>query len=270
MKEGIKMKKGDKHGENRKCKVCGVVFYIPPSRIVRGHGQYCSRICKGLSERVAKKKCLTCGKEMGKTQGCKRGRYCSYECFGRSIQTRIMVVCEYCGKSFERNPKGIKKHIFCSRKCRDDFQRIGREDRVCGYCGKSIIRRGRRKYNFCSYACNHASQQKSIGLNGLEKKGKVILKNIGISFQEQVLIHGKFVVDVLLPNNVIIQWDGDYWHGNPKRYKVLNFIQERQRKHDKACNAYLKKCGYRIIRFWEWDVNNRPEWIESEIRKTIN
>lgn len=266
------MKKGYRSGENRKCCVCGTETYFHPSQIKRGYGQYCSRVCKWKAEGIEKKKCLICGKEIRQTQGCKGGKYCSYECFGKSIQNRVSRVCAFCGKTFEAAPSKLMRKgrgIFCSKICFDGFQRAGHKDWICKYCGKMIHRRGRRKYDYCSYVCSHASQQRRIGLNGLEKKGKVILENIGISFQEQVLIRRKFVVDVLLPNDVVIQWDGDYWHGNPKRYRILNKIQESKRKFDKACNAYLKKCGYNVIRFWEWDVSNKPEWVESEIRKII-
>ena len=64
---------------------------------------------------------------------------------------------------------------------------------------------------------NLANQNKK-GLNKLELAGQKILKEIGVDFQEQVLMFNKFLVDVLIPNkNVIIQWDGEYWHTKPKR-----------------------------------------------------
>ena len=45
-----------------------------------------------------------------------------------------------------------------------------------------------------------------IGINKLELAGQKILKEIGIEFQEQVLMFNKFLVDVLIPSkNIIIQ-----------------------------------------------------------------
>jgi len=102
----------------------------------------------------------------------------------------------------------------------------------------------------------------------LEVRGGDILRKIGLEFEEQKLMFNKFVVDVFV-RGVVIQWDGDYWHGNPSIYSKLSDIQESKKKHDKACNAYLRKCGVKVLRFWEKDVKKRPEWVEKEIKREL-
>lgn len=99
---------------------------------------------------------------------------------------------------------------------------------------------------------------KKIGMNGLlkqqimkeptsiEKKLYKELKRCGLLFETQKLINGKFLVDAYIPRlNLIIEADGDYWHS-------LNRIK----KKDKAENAYLKKCGFNLLRFSESEINN--------------
>jgi very-short-patch-repair endonuclease len=105
------------------------------------------------------------------------------------------------------------------------------------------------------------------GTNKLEKAGAQIMNSLGVCYEEQVLIGSKFVVDVLIPQyKIVIQWDGDFWHGNPKIYQTFYPIQESNKKRDHACNAYLAKCGYQVLRFWESDVHIQPLWVKEEIR----
>lgn len=266
-------KKGQRTGEVRVCEFCGNDFYAFPIQIRMGHGKYCSRICKGKAQVSKRKTCLTCGKELKQTSGCKRGKYCSYECFGKSIRNRIECVCEQCGKKFETHPSDLvrkNRGRFCSKACFDEFQRKGHQKYECKVCGKTISRRGRRKYQYCSTRCSHSAQQRRKGLNGLEIVGGKILKEMGVDFEEQVLLFNKFRVDVFLRwSNLVIQWDGDYWHGNPRIYRTLSGIQVEKNKRDKACNAYLRKCGLTVLRFWERDIKRRPEWVAEEIRRVM-
>lgn len=88
--------------------------------------------------------------------------------------------------------------------------------------------------------------------SGLEKKLAEILDSLGISYQSQYLIKPKFIVDFLL-GKLIIQADGDYWHGHP-RFEPLTARQLAQQKRDKAQDAYLKSCGYTVVRIWESDL----------------
>ncbi len=70
------------------------------------------------------------------------------------------------------------------------------------------------------------------------------LKNRGLLFETQKLINGKFIVDAYIPSlNLIIEADGNYWHN-----------LERVQKKDKAENAYLKKCGYKLLRLPEHEI----------------
>lgn len=72
------------------------------------------------------------------------------------------------------------------------------------------------------------------------------LKEMGILFEAQKVINGKFCVDAYIPSlNLVIEADGNYWH------KLDNIV-----KKDRAENAYLTKCGYNILRLSETEINN--------------
>lgn len=86
----------------------------------------------------------------------------------------------------------------------------------------------------------------------LELKLFAILDNLGITYESYVIVKPKFIVDVRV-GNAIIQADGDWWHGHPRFYPLME-RQYKQQLRDKAQDAYLTQCGYTVIRIWESDM----------------
>lgn len=72
------------------------------------------------------------------------------------------------------------------------------------------------------------------------------LEKLGIKFEKQAKINDKFLVDAfVLSHNLIIEVDGEYWHN-----------LEKIKRKDKAENAYLKKCGYNLLRIPEVSIKD--------------
>ncbi len=123
----------------------------------------------------------------------------------------------------------------------------------CVTCGKKL---SSYKYKHCT---KHTEiDHKKIGLIGLikqqnmkqptsiEKKLYQALQDKGLLYETQKLINGRFLVDAYIPSlNLIIEADGNYWHS-----------LERVKKKDKAENAYLKKCGYKLLRLPENEIKD--------------
>lgn len=86
----------------------------------------------------------------------------------------------------------------------------------------------------------------------LELRCAEYLTALGIEFEHQSVIKDKFVVDFRI-ENIILQCDGEYWHGHP-RFEPLTEQQLKQQKRDAAQDKYLQACGYTVIRVWESDV----------------
>lgn len=104
---------------------------------------------------------------------------------------------------------------------------------------------------------------------GLEKTVESMLISLGIRLQSEVGM-GSYVVDFLLPDfGVVVQADGDYWHANPTVYLEADLTnrQRTRRRLDRSCDSFLGGLGYRVLRLWENDIKNRPEWCKDEIRK---
>lgn len=79
-----------------------------------------------------------------------------------------------------------------------------------------------------------------------EKEMRLKLDSWRINHISKFLMYNKFVVDEWLPNhNIVIEVDGRYWH-----------TREKQIKKDKAKDAYLTKCGHKVIRVWEDKISN--------------
>lgn len=64
----------------------------------------------------------------------------------------------------------------------------------------------------------------------------------------------------ILKRNLLVEIDGDYWHGNPKFFNELNKYQKYVKENDLSKNIIAENFGYNIIRFWENDLKeNRLE-----------
>lgn len=115
---------------------------------------------------------------------------------------------------------------------------------------------------FSALQTGHQKLEKSKP-SKLEFKLREVLTKHGIKFEPSALIGNKIVVDIKI-GNIIIQADGDWWHGHP-RFEPLNERQISQQKRDRSQEAYLKKCGFTIVRFWEHDFSE--EKILSILRE---
>ncbi|MFZ2937622.1 MAG: NUMOD3 domain-containing DNA-binding protein [Candidatus Omnitrophota bacterium] len=126
----------------------------------------------------------------------------------------------------------------------------------CKVCGKekyhfpSRIKKGEGK--FCSQRCaaiNRIIHQKKQNTD-IEKLIENELIKKSIPYLKQAPIKGIALVDFLLPNNIIIQCDGDYWHSKKtvkerdsnqdfiltfNNYKVYRFTGTEIKKSAKKC-----------------------------------
>jgi len=175
----------------------------------------------------------------------------------------IIKKCIVCGKEFYRIPSYVKRgqDKFCSRKCfgiwhsknmrgKDSSRwKGGKVKRICQICGKefyvisSIIKYGNGR--FCSLKCraiwqNKHQKKKDTSIEILIEQE--LIKN-KIPYMKQVPIEGIALVDFLLPNKIIIQCDGDYWHS-----------KEINKGRDISQDVVLNFNGYKVYRFWEHEI----------------
>ncbi len=106
------------------------------------------------------KECLYCKQQFIADGECKSRdrKYCSHDCYKKSINTSISIICKFCNKSFSVRGK-YKNRVFCSVKCSSKYKEmIGDTIGVkCANCENIVkrfsYRRKKSKLVFCSRSC---------------------------------------------------------------------------------------------------------------------
>lgn len=93
----------------------------------------------------------------------------------------------------------------------------------------------------------------------IEIKIQNFLKQLRIEFfthQYMTIEHG-YQCDILIPSmNLVIECDGDYWHGNPILYPNPTTLQQEQINEDKIRTIELIAKGFKVLRLWEFEIND--------------
>ena len=118
--------------------------------------------------------------------------------------------------------------------------------------------------------CAKIGSQKKF-LTSIELKIHDLLNNNNIVFVAGHPI-GFYVCDIYVPiANLVIECQGDYWHGNPRKYNDsnLNLIQRKNIRRDRAKTTYLKNRGFNHIDIWEYDIRFDFDKVNQIILSTI-
>lgn len=105
-----------------------------------------------------------------------------------------------------------------------------------------------------------------------EVKMSDLLTKMKIEFVSQKIIDD-VIYDFYIPSKrLLIEVDGDYYHGNPEVYEEgdLNHMQKKNKKNDKYKDALAKAFGYNLERFWEKDINKNIEEVKNKIKSYDN
>lgn len=171
------------------------------------------------------------------------GKYCSKKCqFSVYESKRKKLTCPQCKKEFLVSPSIAFKRKFCTKKCKDDYER-DYVKRRCKNCKKYFflprweVNKG--KGTFCSRKCF----QDYNGETSIEALVRKALEKKGINFKQEERI-GKYYADFLISDlKLIIECDGEYWHRS-------SFAKNRDLRKDK----FLMVNGYEIYRFTEKEI----------------
>lgn len=94
----------------------------------------------------------------------------------------------------------------------------------------------------------------------LEVTFQNILELLDIKYQKFLYAKEiKAFYDFYIPElNIVIEVDGDFWHCNPnsKHAEAKYKSQKKNQIRDKEKEQWLKDNGYKLLRFWESDINN--------------
>ena len=231
--------------------------------------------------------CRCCGKTyVKKYSGTKNGvKYCSQECarkinFGNpkseehkrkiaEAQHHIKVegnfVCDRCGRFFYTNTSIRAHKAHCGHKLKQY---------ACECCGKLFQGRARLVLHksFCSdeskfksWRKNRANKLRLMNPNFYDTNIEIIIeqkmKSLGIDYVKQFRIGSYYhAYDFFIPSlKLIVETDGDFWHGHRTAYHQDSL--GRDIEYTQKALAY----GYKIIRFWGSDIEQRLDDCIKEI-----
>lgn len=107
----------------------------------------------------------------------------------------------------------------------------------------------------------------------LEKEFALILDNLKVKYIQWFYAKDiKAFYDFYIPlKNIIIEIDGDFWHCNPNtKYALPEYkTQEKNIKRDKQKNQWAQDNGFKLLRFWEYDIKNHPQQIIEILKKEL-
>ena len=99
------------------------------------------------------------------------------------------------------------------------------------------------------------------------------IKPLGIKFTTQHYIKDlHHYCDVYIPEkNVVIEFQGDYWHGNPKKYEKeeLSEFQLEKVKKDEALREYCKNNEIILVEIWESDYNRDIDAVNKLLVESV-
>ena len=268
--------KSRKAGEYIHCENCGEEFYVPPRQL--GERKYCSWECSKTGEY---KECAFCGKKIYvQDKDLNEKNYCSRQCYGKDIANGKYTKCLNCGQKFYVSPNRVEQAKYCSWECRTEHMtgdnhptwQGGGIECKCEVCGKVFklykheIKDGGGKC--CSRKCLNKWYGKPENMTDIEKKVYDVLNDTNIEFETQKQVN-RYRFDFYLPDyNLIIEADGDYWHGNPDVFDNLNKKQKERSEIDKQRDIWCKNKGYNIERIWGSDIKEDAEkYVKRAIRK---
>jgi very-short-patch-repair endonuclease len=136
------------------------------------------------------------------------------------------------------------------------------------YWSKEENREKQRKKRI-KYLKDYQYNNKTI----LESRFGDLLESIGVDFIFQYTICG-FNFDYYLPKyDLVIEVDGDFYHCNPIKYPngPIYETQKTTIKNDDKKNKICESSnGVTLLRFWETDINDKPEWVIGELKRHLS
>lgn len=96
-----------------------------------------------------------------------------------------------------------------------------------------------------------------------------MLDEHGIEYEPQRIFANKFTPDAVIPKaRLVVQFDGDYWHDKSGKSAEPRII--KRAKNDMSQDAYIRACGWEVIRFWESDIKENPDQCAERLNEYLS
>ena len=125
---------------------------------------------------------------------------------------------------------------------------------------KRKIKEARLRQIFPKSTCIEDTTKMILQELGFREKKSIMSCTEERDFVSQISIDGICQPDFMFPNKkIIVECDGDYWHGNPLVFQKLDKTQTFVRNKDQRQQLLLENNGWKVHRFWENLIKNERE-----------
>jgi G:T-mismatch repair DNA endonuclease (very short patch repair protein)/endogenous inhibitor of DNA gyrase (YacG/DUF329 family) len=195
------------------------------------------------------------------------------------------VLCAHCSEEVYKSKWELQKatRYYCSKECASKGHSIFLTKHVygkvlCPECGSEFQQHWKGPKKYCSTKCAARHSLSVINAKEPTKKGtkpeKLFAEKLqrwGIPFIFQKSLPWKKGwkkwFDFYIPEwNMLIEVDGEYWHGKDIKTGDLNKQQWNTRKNDRLKNYLAKKQDYKLLRLWSLEIGK----LTLEQLKTYN
>jgi very-short-patch-repair endonuclease len=258
------------------CKFCNKEFYILPNKLITGKGKYCSRLCKDNHQKII-------------YSGTNNPVYGSIHTEKWKKNTSIRVK-----KLWESDEYRDKIKDSINKFIENNGYYPGTNDVSINNRRKTMIERYGVPHNWVGKYGERKCDKTTLNVYGktatqmlidyshfynkktdIEKMFEIILEELEIPYQYKFRIYDKEKVNfwfreydfLILNTNVLIEVDGDYWHGNENIFEELSDFQKSVQINDKIKENFANTKGYEIIRFWGSDVKKNNDKVKNRIKE---
>lgn len=138
---------------------------------------------------------------------------------------------------------------------------------------KKLIKDNPEQYRAWKVKAAKASATSHIRykINKLEEKVQNKLLDLGlVDFKYSVILNYYQFDFGNKKHRVLLEVQGDYWHGNENIYKEFNEIQKSNKERDLRKVEFAEKYGFKLFHIWEEDINKDNFTILNKIKEYID
>lgn len=103
-------------------------------------------------------------------------------------------------------------------------------------------------------------------MNKLERFFFDTVTKEGIAIEYSIILDRKQYDFGNKEKKVLIEVNGDFWHGNPSIYPSLSERQLFSHEKDRVKREWAESKGFKVLSFWESDIRNRIDEVLSEVK----
>jgi len=255
-----KKKLDEKLSIERFCKFCNKSYFRKDER-----NGFCSRSCASKSY-------------------IKDGTYDNWRLKNQQKRGKTKT-CDNCQKEFYYTEGRRKEPKCCSRKCKTEFSKgkISKNNPFIINKNKSKSWRQKAKRTMLKkYGVSNAYMLAKH--TSLSKPQREILEFIQTNYKEFTVFSDfaieksrkKYKVDILIKEiNLAIEFNGTYWHCDPRFYEKNYFNKKKKLKaeqiwsYDSDRKTFLEGLGYKVVVVWEHDYKTDSEQTLNSLRECV-